>query len=114
MISEVLIAKLLKFRAERDWEQFHNLRTLATSIVLEAAELAEITQWTADTDLAKTVDSRRDDIEAEVADIVILLTYLLHDLGIDLDASVARKLEQNAAKYPVGKARGRSTKYDSF
>jgi len=36
--SDQLRDELLAFRKERDWEQFHNLRTLSTSIALEAAE----------------------------------------------------------------------------
>jgi len=31
MMSDQLRDELLAFRKERDWEQFHNLRTLSTS-----------------------------------------------------------------------------------
>src|SRR3546814_12486215 len=82
-------------RRERDWEQFHNLRTLSTSIVLEAAELAEITQWAKDYELAEIEKEKRRRIEEEVADIAILLSYLLNDAGIDLEQAVATKLELN-------------------
>ena len=82
MLSEALIEELLAFRRERDWEQFHNLRTLSTSIVLEAAELAEITQWAKDSELGEVMEEKRRRIEEEVADIAILLSYLLHDAGI--------------------------------
>ena len=59
MISPTLMESLLQFRDEREWKQFHTFRTLATSIVLEAAELAEISQWTRDEDLAATIQERR-------------------------------------------------------
>ena len=104
--------KLLEFRAERDWEQFHNLRTLSTSIALEAAELAEFTQWAKDDEIAGIVEERRVEISHEVADIAILLSYLAHDLGIDIEAAVNAKLELNAERYPVGKAKGTARKYD--
>jgi len=111
MLSTELKDKLLGFRAERDWGQFHNLRTLSTSIVLEAAELAEITQWTQDAQLATTTEARRAEIEEEVADLAILLTYLVSDLALDLDRCVERKLAKNAEKYPVEKSRGNASKY---
>ena len=111
MISPSLMEALLRFRDERDWKQFHSFRTLSTSIVLEAAELAEITQWTRDGDLAATIEDRRERIEHEVADIAILLSYLVHDLGIDLEQAVQAKLAVNAGKYPVEKSRGSIRKY---
>lgn len=114
MISPQLLQALLEFRDERDWRQFHTFRTLATSIVLEAAELAEITQWTRDEDIPAVLRERRERIEHEVADIAILLSYLVHDLGIDLEKAVAAKLAVNAGKYPVAKSRGSIKKYDEL
>ncbi|GAB3380769.1 nucleotide pyrophosphohydrolase [Lysobacter fragariae] len=114
MLSESLRQRLLDFRSARDWEQFHNLRTLSTSIVLEAAELAEVTQWARDKELTDVVSSRRVQIEHEVADILILLTYLVNDLGIDIEAVVERKLKLNAEKYPVDLAKGTARKYDEL
>src|SRR3546814_21198380 len=75
MLSKALMEKLLAFRRERDGEQFHNLRTLSTSIVLEDDELAEITQWAQDSELAEKVTEQRCRIEEEVADIEHLLLY---------------------------------------
>lgn len=114
MSNDALLQEILAFRKERDWEQFHNLRTLATSIVLEAAELAEFTQWTRDADIADVIDDKKDKIEEEVADIVILLSYLVHDLQIDLDEAVKKKLALNARKYPVLHAKGSAKKYDEL
>ncbi|MBL7946787.1 MAG: nucleotide pyrophosphohydrolase [Flavobacteriales bacterium] len=112
MISDQLRDELLAFRKERDWEQFHNLRTLSTSIALEAAELMEHTQWATDADLPAIAAQRREAIAEEIADVAILLTYLAHDLKVDLEEAVRRKLVKNAAKYPVEKARGVATKWD--
>ena len=112
MISRPLLEKLLAFRTTRDWEQFHNLRTLSTSIVLEAAELAEFTQWASDAEIAEITRQRRIEITQEVADIAILLSYLVHDLGIDLEKAVADKLEVNGQRYPVEKSKGTAKKYD--
>lgn len=111
MLSNATRAAVLAFREARDWRQFHTVRTLAAALTGEAAELLEIVQWTRDGELPDRVAERRADIEAELADVAILLTYLVTDLGLDLDAAVQAKLARNAAKYPVAKARGSSRKY---
>lgn len=41
-MKEETIKKILKFRDDRDWKQFHNPKDLAISISLEAAELLEV------------------------------------------------------------------------
>lgn len=110
-IDRSTVDAVLRFRADRDWEQFHTPRTLASSLVIETAELLEVFQWTTDRDLKQTVEAKRTEIEDEIADIAIYLTLLVHDLDIDLDSIVNRKLAANAARYPVEAARGRSTKY---
>ena len=38
------IKKLIEFRNERDWEQFHNSKDLALAISIEASELLELTR----------------------------------------------------------------------
>ena len=48
---------------------------------------------------------------AEVADIAILLTYLAHDLSIDLEAVVSEKMAANERKYPPAKSYGSNRKY---
>lgn len=111
MISDGLKAEILAFRNERDWGQFHTLRTLSTSLALEAAELLELTQWTPDTELNLVADLKRREIREELADIVILMTYLTHDLSIDMESAVGEKLILNERKYPKDLARGSSAKY---
>ena len=111
VLPEELMQRLLAFRAERDWEQFHNARSLATALSLEASELLEHFVWARDQEIASIVERRRNEIEAELADVAILLAYLCHDLGVDLATAVSRKIDANALKYPVDMARGRSEKY---
>ena len=111
MLSPELIEKLLEFRRERDWEQFHTAKNLAAALSVEAGELLDIFRWTRDPEIPATVASQRAAIAAALADVTIILSYLYHDLGIDPDQAVAEKLERNRAKYPVEKARGTARKY---
>lgn len=112
MISEHTLQRLLSFRRERDWEQFHTFKNLAASVSIEAAELLELVQWVPDADVARVTAERNAEVRAEIADIAMYLTFMAHDLGLDLDACVREKLAENEAKYPVEKSRGRSDKYD--
>ncbi len=110
-LPQPLINQLLEFRRARDWEQFHSTKNLAAAISVEAAELLQCFEWTTDAEVATLAENNRDAISNEIADIAILLTYLAHDLSIDLDLAVIKKIELNAQKYPVDKARGSNKKY---
>jgi len=115
MIKAELVERLIEFRRERDWEQFHSPKDLAISLSLEASELLEWFQWQSDDDIIKKFNSdKREALEDEVADVVAYLTYLCHDLGIDVNKAVATKIDKNSLKYPVEKVKGSSAKYDEY
>lgn len=114
MLNKELLNTLLEFRRERDWEQFHNPRNLAAAIAIEAAELQEIFLWASDDEIDARVTDHRLAISHEVADVMILLSYLCNDLGIDIENAVKEKLKINREKYPVEKSRGSSKKYDQL
>ena len=50
-------------------------------------------------------------VKEELVDIFIFLTYLSEEYKIDLFTEVENKIAQNAAKYPVEKAKGSAKKY---
>jgi len=110
MISSTLLNALLAFRRERDWEQFHTVRNLSSALCVEAAELLDIFRWARDSEITTIVEEQRSEIESEVADVAILLTYLCHDLNISVEDMIRKKLEINREKYPVGSSKGTSTK----
>jgi dCTP diphosphatase len=111
MISNALLEALIAFRRERDWEQFHTVRNLSSALCVEAAELLDLFRWARDSEITTIVEDQRSEIESEVADVAILLTYLCHDLNISIEDLVRKKLEVNREKYPVGSSKGTSTKY---
>jgi NTP pyrophosphatase (non-canonical NTP hydrolase) len=97
---------LRRFVAARDWAQFHTPASLARSISIEAAELLECFQWSDDADQPA--------VESELADVLTYCLLLADKLGRTPEALVLEKLQQTEAKYPVDKAKGRSTKYDQL
>lgn len=106
---ESLLPRLLVFRHEREWEQFHLPKELATAITIEASELLELFLWN-EREQAATVKKdqhKMTRIKEEVADVLIYLLFLSHDLDIDLTEAVLDKLEKNRLKYPEEEYRGR-------
>lgn len=107
----IFTEKIKKFRDERDWMQFHNHKDMALSLVLEAAEVLEHFQWKSSAEIEEYVKNYRGEIGEELADVAMYLFELADNLGIDLGRAIEDKLAKNVQKYPVGKSKGRHTKY---
>jgi len=106
--------KLLKFRKDRNWEQFHNPKDIAISLSLEAAEVLEHFQWKTPEEIAKYCKTNKDDIAEELADVLNWIVLLSHDLGIDILKASSKKIAKNALKYPVEKAKSNHKKYNEL
>ena len=111
---EELIRIAVRFRDEREWRQFHTPKELAIQMVLEATELLELMQWKNGGELAAHLEKRRGDVADELADVMHSVVLIADEMGIDLGEAFRRKMEKNAVKYPVEKARGSSKKYDEL
>ncbi len=107
-MTQETIDKILRFRDERDWKQFHTPKDLAISISLEAAELLEVFQWSG-SDVSD--EGKKEKIKEELADVLIYCVHMADACGLDLDKIVSDKLDLNGEKYPAGKAKGRKEKY---
>ena len=109
-----MTARLLTFRRERDWEQFHNPKDQILSLVLEATELLELTQWRQGEALADHLRQNREAVADELADVLGWVLLIANDQGIDLAEAFAAKLAKNETKYPVAQAKGRRDKYTAY
>ena len=105
---QAIIEKLIQFRDERDWKQFHDSKNLATAISIEAAELNELFLWK-DVQASEEVDV--DKIKDELADVLAYCFLLAEKYELDVKEIILEKIKKNAAKYPVDKAKGTSKKY---
>ncbi len=106
-----LLSKILQFRKERDWEQFHKPKDQAISLSLEAGEVMEHFQWKNEVEITEYIKTHKEEIGDELADVLVYLLFMAHDFGIDLLDAAERKIEKNSKKYPVDKAKGKHTKY---
>ena len=100
---EEVIAAVVKFTKDRDWDQFHSPANLAKSIVIESGELLECFQW--------NDDYNKKEVCEELADVVNYVILLADKLNVNLEDIVMEKLEENSKKYPVNKSKGNSKKY---
>ncbi len=101
-----LMDRIIKFRDDRDWAQFHTPDNLTKSLVIEASELLELFQWSNDVD--------KEHLSEELADIFIYALLLLIEYNLDFNDIISNKIDKNEKKYPVDKAFGRSTKYNKL
>lgn len=103
-----MIDELIKFRNERDWEQFHNPKDLALAINVEAGELLEIFLW------KKPEDANLENVKEELADVFAFAFLLAEKYNLDVKQIILDKIKKNGEKYPVEKARGTAKKYDEL
>ena len=104
---EVLKQEIEQFNKDRDWDQFHSPANLAKSISIEANELLECFQW----------DEEHYDIEEvkeELADVMNYCIQMSNKLNLDIKEIIEWKLAITGKKYPVDKAKGKSTKYNKL
>lgn len=107
-----LTKALRQFAAEREWEQFHSPKNLASALTVEAAELLEQFQWLTEAQSRALDEAKLAAVRHEIADVFLYLLQLADKLGIDLAHAAHEKLALNARKYPVERSRGSSRKYD--
>ena len=108
MLRDETIQRVIRFRDDRDWKQFHTPKDLAISMSLEAAELLELFQWSG-SDLE--CSHKQEKLKEELADVLSYCILMADVCGFDLDEIMNEKVSKNEAKYPVEKAYGSAAKY---
>jgi len=108
-----LAQRLADFAAERDWQQFHSPKNLASALVVEAGELLEHFQWLTEAQSRSLPDAQREAVGQEIADVLLYLIQLSTALGLDPVQLAESKMAINARKYPVDRSRGHATKADA-
>jgi len=103
-----IIDELIKFRNDRDWEQFHNPKDLAIAINVEAGELLELFLW------KNHEDAKIDKVREELADVFAYAFLLAEKYDLDVKEIVLEKIKKNAEKYPIEKAKGTAKKYNEL
>jgi NTP pyrophosphatase (non-canonical NTP hydrolase) len=105
---EEITQELVKFRNERDWEQFHNPKDLALAINIEAGELLEVFLW------KNAEDANPEKIKEELADVFAFAFLLADKYKFDVKEIILDKINKNGEKYPIEKAKGTAKKYNEL
>jgi NTP pyrophosphatase (non-canonical NTP hydrolase) len=103
-----IIDTLIKFRNERDWEQFHNPKDLALAINVEAGELLELFLW------KNSEEVNIEKVKEELADVFAFAFLMADKYQLDVKQIILNKIKQNGEKYPVDKAKGTAKKYNEL
>ena len=100
-----IIDKIIEFRNEREWEQFHNPKDLALALSIEAAELNQLFLW------KSAEEADREQVKKELADVLNYAFLIAEKYGFDVKQIIFDKIEENVVKYPVNKSKGIAKKY---
>ena len=113
---EELRRKVVAFRDEREWKQFHTPKDLAIALSIESAELLEHFRFKSNEQTLRELEEKgkKEEVTDEIGDAMHVLLLLCEDLGIDLVEATERKLAKAAKKYPVEKSKGKNLKWTAY
>jgi NTP pyrophosphatase (non-canonical NTP hydrolase) len=114
MVKKETLEKIIAFRDDRDWKQFHTVKDLCLGLNIEVSELQEIFLWKSQEQIEAIKESNHEKIGDELADIFNFIAYLCNDLNIDLEIALQKKIKLNNEKYPVNKSKGNNKKYSEL
>ena len=100
-----------KFCEDRDWDKYHNPKDLAIGIITEASELLEHFRSKSEKDIEQILESRKEEVSEELADVLYFILRLAQMHDIDLATELEKKLRKYELKYPIEKSKGSNKKY---
>jgi NTP pyrophosphatase (non-canonical NTP hydrolase) len=105
---EEITERLIKFRNERNWEQFHNSKDLALALSIETSELNELFLW------KSADDVNIEKLKEELADVLIYAFLLARKHDLSIHEIMMNKIMVNEKKYPAEKAKNTAKKYSEL
>lgn len=95
--------RLVRFAAARNWQKFHTPKNLATALVVEAAELAEIFQWLTPEESLDIMSNSEAAfrVQDKMADVLSYLLQLATACKIDILGALAAKIDRNEERFPT-------------
>jgi dCTP diphosphatase len=96
------------FTRERDWEQFHDPKSLALALVGEVGELTELLQWLSAERVGEL--ARQEPLNSrlgeELSDVLLYLVRLADVCGVHLGEAVDLKLGIIGTRFEPSQFRG--------
>lgn len=111
---EQVLAALLEFYHDRQWEQFHSPKNLVMDLASETGELLDLFRWMSEEQSYHPDPHAMQAARDEVADVFKAILYLSHKLKIDPIEASYQKFEKMKQKYPADKCRAKALKYTAY
>ena len=93
--------RMREFTKARDWEKFHDPKSLMLALVGEVGELAELMQWLPADEVADL--ARKEPLATrlgeEISDVLLYLIRLADVAGVDLPSAVERKMQSSEERF---------------
>ena len=90
-----------EFVNARNWQQHQSPKNLVMALTGEVGELNELFMWLTVEESWKIEGERKQAVAEELSDVLIYLTRIADEMGIDLVAAAHEKCDLNERKYPV-------------
>jgi NTP pyrophosphatase (non-canonical NTP hydrolase) len=92
-----------EFTRERDWEQFHDPRSLILALVGEVGELAELFQWPTEALADASIPGSKLHTRAseELSDVLLYLVRLADVLNVEIVSAAQSKLAAAEERFPT-------------
>jgi len=103
-----IISKIIAFRDDREWKQFHNSKDLAIALNIETSELLELFLWKGNEDV------NSDKLREELADVFMYALLIAEKHNLNIVEIIEEKIKINNQKYPIEKAKGSAKKYNDL
>ena len=84
------------------------------ALSVKASELVECFQWLTEAQTQYVSPEQLSATIDEIADVQIYLLRIATKLNVNMLDAVNQKIKKNALKYPVGKVKGSSKKYNQY
>lgn len=96
------------FTIERDWEQFHDPKSLILALVGEVGELSELFQWLPANECKRlaSLEPLHSRVAEEISDVLLYLVRLADVLDIDLGSASLAKLAASNKRFNADEYRG--------
>ncbi len=93
-----------EFAAERQWNSYHDPKSVLLALVGEVGELAELFQWLPADEAGALAAAEPLHTRAaeELSDVLLYLILLADVLGVDLASAANAKLSEAGRRYPPG------------
>jgi NTP pyrophosphatase (non-canonical NTP hydrolase) len=104
---EELRDRMQRFTTERDWERFHDPKSLVLALVGEVGELSELLQWLPADQVVDLANSEplRSRLGEELADVLLYLLRLADVLNIHLGDAARQKMLRSEERFPADQVR---------